>query len=336
MLCSAINLPRATFYRWRGRTSGAEPRPVRPRPAPPRALAPEERQQVLDQLHSDRFVDKSPGEVCATLLDEGQYLCSPRTMYRILASAQEVRERRDQLKHPVYTKPELLATGPNQVWSWDITKLLGPEKWTYFYLYVIIDIFSRYVVGWMVATRESAALASRLVWETCLKQGLPNDHNLIIHSDRGAPMKSKLLAQLLADLGITKSFSRPQVSNDNPFSESHFKTLKYHPGFPGRFGCIEDARGHCGPFFDWYNDEHRHSGIEMLTPAMLHYGRADEILAARYNVLQAAYLARPERFVKGEPRVAQAPTAVWINPPGTVPAAPESTVITTAQVSQTY
>jgi putative transposase len=277
-------------------------------------LQPVERQAVLDELHSERFVDKAPGEVVATLLDEGRYLCSERTMYRALASDGEVRERRNQLRHPKYAKPELLAKGPNQVWSWDITKLKGPVKWTYFYLYVILDIFSRYVVGWLLARRESGALAKRLIAESCEKQQVDRDQ-LTLHSDRGTSMKSKTVAQLLGDLGVTKSHSRPHVSNDNPFSEAQFKTLKYRPDFPGRFGSFEDGLSLCRAFFGWYNDEHRHSGIGMLTPAMVHYGQAESVLAGRKSVMAAAYAAHPERFVRGAPKIRRPPDAVWINPP---------------------
>jgi transposase InsO family protein len=204
-----------------------------------------------------------PGAVFATLLDEGVYHCSLRTMYRILDEAGETRERRDQLTHPAYQKPELLATGPNQLWSWDITKLKGHAKWTYFYLYVILDVFSRYVVGWMVAPRETAELAKRLIADTCDKQNILPDQ-LTIHADRGSSMTSKPVAFLLADLSVTKSHSRPYVSDDNPYSESHFRTLKYRPDFPERFGCIQDSRAFCQEFFTWYNEEHRHSGIELL------------------------------------------------------------------------
>ncbi len=259
-------------------------------------------------------MDSSPAEVYATSLDEGRYLCSERTMYRILAEHAEIRERRNQLRHPRYTKPELLATGPNQVWSWDITKLKGPAKWTYFYLYVILDIFSRYVVGWMIAHRESATLARRLIADTCAKQGI-KDGQLTVHADRGSSMTSKLVAQLLADLGVTKTHSRPHVSNDNPYSESQFKTMKYRPGFPARFGCIEDARGFCRSFFDWYNREHRHGGIGLITPEAVHHGRAAAIRACRQRVLEEAYLANPERFVRGRPTPPPLPQAAWINPP---------------------
>jgi putative transposase len=259
-------------------------------------------------------VDKAPAEVYATLLDEEKYLCSERTMYRLLAEHDEVRERRDQLRHPAYTKPELLATGPNQVWSWDITKLLGPAKWTYFYLYAILDIFSRYVVGWMVAHRESAELARRLIQSTCEKQDITPDQ-LTIHSDRGSPMKAKVVAQLMADLGVTKSHSRPHVSDDNPYSESQFKTLKYRPDFPDRFGSQLDARSFCSAFFHWYNADHRHSGIGLLTPEDVHHGRASAVVEARSAVLARMYELHPERFVRGCPTPPAAPTAVWINPP---------------------
>ena len=231
-----------------------------------RALRAEEQTAVLAVLHEKRFVDLAPAEVYATLLDEGQYLCSERTMYRFLAAHHEVRERRNQLRHPHYTAPELMARRPNELWSWDITKLLGPAKWTYFYLYVMLDVFSRYVVGWMVAHRESATLAERFIRETCVRQGIARDQ-LTIHADRGPAMTSKPVALLLADLGITKTHARPHVSNDNPFSEAQFKTLKYRPAFPERFGSIQDARAHCHVFFPWYNTEHHHSGLSLLTSA---------------------------------------------------------------------
>ena len=247
------------------------------------------------------FVDRAPAEVVATLLDEGHYLCSERTMYRILAADQPVRERRNQREHPQYTKPELVATAPNQTWSWDITKLLGPTKWTYFYLYVVLDIFSRYAVGWMVADRENSALAGRLIEETCHKQGV-QPQVLTLHSDRGAPMTSKCTAQLLADLGVTRSLSRPQVSDDNPFSEAQFKTLKYHPGFPGRFHDITAAIAFCRTFFPWYNTEHRHGGIAMLTPDDVHHNRTQSVLEQRGRTLQAAWTRHPERFVRGIPQ----------------------------------
>jgi len=307
--CDALGVARATVYRRR-----APARPPAPRPTPPRALAPVERQRVLETLDSERFLDQAPAQVHATLLDEGTYLCSPRTMYRVLEAAGEVKERRDQVRRPHYAAPELLATRPNEVWSWDITKLLGPAKWTYFYLYVILDIFSRYVVGWMLAPHESAALAERLIAETCAKQGIAPGQ-LTLHADRGGAMRSKPVALLLADLGVVKTHSRPYVSNDNPFSEAQFRTLKYCPQFPDRFGSIEDGRAFGQAFFRWYNQEHRHSGLGFLTPAVVHFGQADVVRAHRDRVLAAAYAAHPERFVNGRPHPAELPTAVWINPP---------------------
>src|SRR5438105_7464235 len=320
--CNALGVPRATYYR-RKRARLAP----KPRPAPPRALSPEERAQVLTVLHAPQHVDLAPAQVYAKLLDERcEYLCSERTMYRVLDAAAEVRERRDQLVHPEYKKPELLATAPNQVWSWDITKLLGPVKWTYFYLYVILDIFSRYVVGWMVADRESAELAKRFIAETCHKQQIGPDQ-LTLHADRGTSMRSKPVALLLADLGVTKTHSRPHVSDDNPFSESQFKTLKYRPEFPDRFGCIQDSRAFCQSFFRWYNDEHRHSGIGLLTPAAVHYGQAENVLRQRQKVLDVAYQRHPERFVRSAPKPPAVPSKVWINKPistpASLPAAPE-------------
>jgi putative transposase len=269
---------------------------------------------VLQTLHAERFADKAPAQVWATLLDEGVYHCSVRTMYRLLAVEGELRERRNQLRHPRYQRPELLATAPNQVWSWDITKLLGPAKWTYFYLYVLLDIFSRYVVGWLVAPREAASLAQRLIAESCRKQQIAPGQ-LAVHADRGPSMISKPVALLLADLGLTKSHSRPHVSNDNPFSEAHFKTLKYCPQFPGRFGSIEDARTFCHEFFAYYNSEHHHSGLGLMTPEAIHTGDAVRLLTARRETLLAAFAARPERFVRCLPQPPALPAAAWINPP---------------------
>jgi len=306
-----LEVPRAWLYRQLQEATGSV---GEARPSPARALDAGERSAVLELLHSERFVDRSPSEMYATLLDEGTYRCSIRTMYRILEENGEVRERRDQLRHPQYQKPELLATGANQVWSWDITKLLGPVKWTYYYLYVILDIYSRYVVGWMVAPRESAELAKRLIGETSGKQNIAPEQ-LTIHADRGTSMTSKPVALMLADLGITKTHSRPQVSNDNPYSESQFKTLKYRPEFPERFGSIEDARGFCQEFMRWYNTEHHHAGIGLLTPETVHYGRAEAVVEGRQRVLSAAYEERPERFVRQHPRAPELPEAVWINPP---------------------
>ena len=315
--CRALDLPRASLYR------GRRPAVVaRPRPAPPRALQLVERHAVLDLLHT-RFIDQAPAQVHATLLDEGTYLCSPRTMYRILDDALEIKERRDQVRRPHYAAPELLATRPNEVWSWDITKLLGPTKWTYFYLYVILDIFSRYVVGWMLAPRESAALAERLIAETCAKQGIVPGQ-LTVHADRGSAMTSKPVVFLLADLGVVKTHSRPHVSNDNPFSEAQFKTLKYCPQFPERFGSLEDARAFGQVFFPWYNQEHHHSGLGFLTPAVVHVGQAATVRAQRQQVLATAYARHPERFVKGRPQPADLPTAVWINPPAKKPTAQDA------------
>lgn len=307
----AFGVPRASLYR-RRRPQAIAPTP--PRPAPPRTLTAEERDAVLGVLHSERFVDQAPKTVYATLLDEGRYLCSWRTMYRVLADDDEVRERRNQLRHPVYPKPELLATGPNQVWSWDITKLLGPVKWIYYALYVVLDIFSRYVVSWTVAEYENATLAERLLTGACAKQGVAPGQ-LTIHADRGPAMTAKSVALLLADLGVRPSHARPRVSDDNPYSEAQFKTLKYHPTFPERFGSVQDARTFCHGFFHWYNTEHRHDGLGLLTPEVVHYGRAEGVLEHRRAVLAAGYAAHPERFVRQPPKPPALPAAVWINRP---------------------
>ena len=311
--CAAVGLARSTFHR-RQVTATRPPVPARPRSRPARALAADERQGVLGLLREERFIDQAPAEVYATLLDEGLYRCSIRTMYRILHENDEVRERRQQLRHPIYTKPELIAEGPNQVWSWDISKLMGPAKWTYFYLYVIIDIFSRRVVGWCVADTESAALFKPLFEDATAKHDVPPGQ-LTLHADRGPSMKAKATALLLADLGVTKSHSRPYTSNDNPFSESCFKTLKYQPQFPKRFGCIQDAKTFCRAFFDWYNQDHHHLGIGLMTPDQVHYGQADEVHAARQKILDQAFHANPNRFVNKSPQPPTKPTAVWINPP---------------------
>ena len=326
-LCASVGVSRASFYRRAQPTAAAEPR--RTRMPSPRALAPAERQDVLDVLHSDRFLDQSPAEVHATLLEEHTYLCSTRTMYRVLAEAGVVRERRDQARHPAYAKPELVATAPNQIWSWDITKLKGPVAYLYYSLYVILDLFSRYVVGWMVAAHESARLAERLIEATCQKQGI-GPHQLTIHADRGAPMRSQLVIDLFADLGIAGSHSRPRVSNDNPFSEAQFRTVKYRPEFPDRFGSIQDARAIGHDLFAWYNDAHHHSGLRYLTPADVHYGRAATILEVRHRTRLVAYAAHPERFVQGPPQLETLPTAVWINPPpkSTRQDAPGTTIVT--------
>ena len=310
--CDALAVPRASFYRWRDRDKHCTKDHCRP--APPLALTNDERKDVLEILHEERFVDQAPREVYSALLDEGIYLCSVRTMYRILEENQELRERRNQLSHPSYKKPEILATAPNQVWSWDITKLKGPVKWTYYYLYVILDIFSRYVVGWMVAHREQSSLASKLIEQSCEKQGI-QQKQLIVHADRGPSMTSKPVALLLADLGVTKSHSRPYTSNDNPYSESQFKTMKYRPEFPERFGAIEDARSFCQGFFSWYNTEHYHSGIGFLTPEDVHYGQAEEIIKEREKVLKIAFEKHPNRFKGKVPKPMALPEAVWINKP---------------------
>jgi putative transposase len=337
--CEALGVARSSYYHAH---ASRAPRETKPRPAPPRALSAPERQRVLDVLHSERFVDVPPAQVRSKLLDEGVTLCSERTMYRILESHGEVRERRNQLRHPSYAKPELLATGPNQVWSWDLTKLRSPAKWVYYYLYVLLDIYSRYVVGWLLAHEESGALAKQLIAESCEKQGI-GPGQLTIHADRGAAPKAKTVAQLYVDLDIRKSFSRPQTSDDNPFSEAQFKTLKYRPEYPKQFdGGYEHALGFCRSFFGWYNPEHHHSGIAFLPPEVVHYGRAEPVLAQRQRGLDAHYAAHPERYVNGPPRVPQLPRAVWINPPedrervemvlGLSPAAP--TVVTCSSPSE--
>ena len=283
--------------------------------AHPKALSPAEEQEVLTELNSARFADKSPYEVYGTLLDEdGRYLCSISTMYRILAKHGQNSPRGRQRAPGHYQKPELLAEAPNQVWSWDITKLRGPQKWTYYYLYVILDIFSRFVVGWLIAPRESAQLAQELMASCYLQQGVQSEQ-LVIHADRGSAMKSKVVVQLLADLGVTKTHSRPYTANDNPFSEAQFKTAKYRPDYPQRFGSIQDARAWARSFFHWYNHEHRHTSLALMTPALVHAGQTVHVTQKRQKVLLAAYTTHPERFVSGPPRPPTVPTAVWINPP---------------------
>lgn len=312
--CKALSLSRATWYRFQAKRAD-HPSGVcqQQRAVSRRALTGAERSFVLDTLHDSRFCDLAVPQVYTQLLDEGTYICSQRTMYRILQSCGEVRERRNVRRQQIYAKPELLATAPNQVWSWDITKLKGPRKWSCFHLYVILDIFSRNVVGWMIAHRESATLAQRLISATIAKEKVvPNQ--LTIHADRGSSMRSKDVAFLLADLGVTKTHSRPHVSNDNPYSEAQFKTMKYRPDFPQRFGSIEDARSFCCRFFDWYCNEHRHSGIGMMTPASVHQGRAQEVRGQRAAVLEAAWRSTPERFAR-KPQPQALPQAAWINPP---------------------
>jgi putative transposase len=310
--CRAVGASPATIYR---RRRPPEPRTPKPRPTPARALTGPERQQVLDVLHCERFVDVAPEETYATLLDEGTYLCSPRTMYRILAAHHGgVRDRRNQLTHPPYAKPELLAEQPNELWSWDVSKLKGPAKWTYYYLYVLLDVFSRYIVGWTVQYRENGQLAKALI-EQATEQQKITPGLLTLHADRGGPQRAKPVAFLLADLGITKTHSRPYTSSDNPYSESNFKTLKYRPEFPARFDSIEHARDHSRAFVGWYNHQHRHSGIGLMTPAAVHYGQAQQLHTARAHVLDAALAAHPERFVRKPPVPPDLPTAAWINKP---------------------
>lgn len=311
--CRARGVSRASYYR---QHPAARPAlaPPSPRPRPARALTDAERAAVRDQLHGERFVDQAPAEVYATLLDEGVYLCSERTMYRLVAQANEVRERRAQARHPAYPRPVLVAARPNQVWSWDITKLAGPAKGSWFYLYTIIDIFSRYVPGWLVATRENADLARRFIAETATKHGVAPG-TLTLHADRGSPMVAQSVALLLGSLGIAPSHSRPHVSNDNPFSESGFKTLKYHPTFPQRFGSLEDARTFGQQFFTWYNTAHHHQGIGLHTPEQVQTGTAAVVRTHRQQTLQVAYAHHPERFVHGPPQPPRLPIAVWINRP---------------------
>ena len=321
--CAALGRPRATHYRRH---------PVTPKPAvhgpptppktQPRALSGDERTRVLEVLHEPRFVDKAPRQVWAELLDDDEYLCSISTMYRLLAAAGETRERRRQATHPATVKPELVAAGPNQVWSWDITKLRGPAKWTYYYLYVVLDVYSRYVVGWMVATKESAQLAEKLLADSIAKQNISRDQ-LTIHADRGSSMASKPVAFLLADLGVTKSHSRPRCSNDNPYSEANFKTLKYFPDFPATFGSLQDARAFCQRFFAYYNLVHRHSGIGLMTPSDVHHGRSHEVRAARAAVLTRAYQRHPDRFVRKPPEPPALPGPAWINKPEPPPDDPQ-------------
>lgn len=310
--CGVVGLPRSTFYRLHQPVVAA-PTP-KPKPPSPRALTAPEQATVLNLLNSERFQDHAPREIYATLLDDGIYVCHWSSMYRLLAENQQVSERRNQLVHPAVLKPELVATAPNQVWSWDITKLLGPTKHTFYYLYVILDVYSRYVPGWLLAESECAELAKQLVRETCEKQHIPLGQ-LTLHADRGSAMTAKPLALLLSDLGVTKSHSRPRVSNDNPYSEAQFKTMKYRPDYPECFGSLQEARAWAQRFFQWYNHAHKHSALCLLTPAVVHYGHAPTILRQRHAVVQQAYATHPERFVKGAPALPSLPSAVWINRP---------------------
>ncbi len=309
--CEALGVPRSSRY------AAGRPRVVKeraPAPPPPRALTTEDKTQVRETLNSDRFADQAPREVYATLLDEGTYLCSIPSMYRILRENAEVQERRNQLRHPAYAKPQLVATGPNQVWTWDITKLLGPAVGVYFYLYVLLDLFSRFVVGWLIAEREAAALAEQLILDSCIRQAIARDQ-LTLHSDRGAPMTAKSLTMLLADLGVLPSLARPRTPDDNAFSEAQFKTVKYHPTFPGRFGAVFDARTWAQQLFHWYNYQHHHTALGLMTPAAVHTGLAPALHQQRQSVLAMAYAAHPERFVCGLPQPPALPAAVWLNPP---------------------
>jgi len=306
--CEWLCFPKATYYRLK---QGPK---ERKRYYSARCLRPDERQDVLDLFHEDRFLDLPPAQVYTRLLDEDRYIASERTMYRILSDNHEVNERRRLRRHPQYKKPELLATGPNQLWSWDLTRLRGPHKLEYYQLYVMLDVYSRYVVGWMLTYKESAELAKNFIEETCRSQGISH-HSLTIHADRGPSMRSKTVADLYAHLGVTKSHSRPRVSNDNPYSESHFKTMKYCLTYPNRFGSFEDANSFCRDFFSWYNYEHYHSGIKMLTPADVHNGLGESILLCRANTKLMAFERHGERFVNGPPRPEKLDHEVWINPP---------------------
>jgi putative transposase len=310
--CEVLNVPRSRIYRDR------QPKvdPVA-RPTPSHALSSAEKAQVRELLNSERFMDQAPRQVYATLLDEGTYLCHWRTMYRILSEHNEVRERRLLRRHPIYKKPELLATAPNQVWSWDITWMRGAHRLEKYPLYTVLDIFSRYVVGWMIAEVESSQLAKQLIAETARKQGIQPEQ-LTLHADNGSPMKGKPLSQLLVDLGISRSHNRPHTSNDNPFSEAQFKTMKYRPDYPDRFASIDAARQWARSFFDWYNNRHYHSGLNLLTPACVHYGDAPAVQQQRQQVMIQAYQAHPERFMRGMSLVQGAPMAVYINPPDTL------------------
>lgn len=308
--CTVLGASRATYYRWKHRPE--EPSPSRRKP--PRRLTEQEEHSVLEVLTSDRFINQGVPTAYTTLLDEGIYLCSPRTMYRVLKRKAQSRKQRSSRRRPLYQKPELIATGPNQVWSWDITRIKGPKPWIFYQLYVVIDVFSRYVVAWTLSGYESGTQASALIERACEQQGVGRNH-LTVHADRGSAMRSKQLEDLLGELGVKRSFSRPNISNDNPYSEAQFKTLKYRPDYPKRFGSLEDALHHMRAFFKWYNTEHKHSGIAMMTPQVVHTGRSKAVLKNRKAILGKAYRRHPERFVKGRPEPRQVPDEVWINKP---------------------
>jgi putative transposase len=311
--CLAVGISRAYFYRNRKPTCGAPPSPPA-RPGRKRSLTPAQQEQILAELNSERFLDCSPRQVWATLIDEGVYLCSWRTMYRLLHQNDAVRERRRIRRHCQYARPELASSGPNQVWTWDITYLKGPVRGQFSYLYVVIDLYSRLVVGWLLADRECEELARRVLEQSYRKHGV-QPGQLTIHADRGAPMKSKSVVQLLSDLDVRRSHSRPRVSNDNPHSEAGFKTMKYSPDFPARFGSFAEAEAFCRNYFVWYNQEHYHTGIALLTPAQVHYGEAETVLAHRQATLDTAFAAHPERFGNRRPLVARLQPMVWINRP---------------------
>lgn len=313
--CNGFGIPRSSYYYWKNPDSKTVLH--RDRKLPDFAYTNAEKHEILNVMNSDIYMNQTPYEIYASQLDEGKYICSVRTMYRILSENDQVKERRKIRMSTNYKKPELLATKSNQIWTWDITKLKGPEKWTYFYLYVMIDIFSRFVVGWMVAFRELSSLAKEFITETYKRQNIKRDQ-LTIHADRGTSMKSQPVAFLLSDLGVTKSHSRPYVSNDNPYSESHFKTMKYRPEFPERFNSLAEAREFCRSFFDWYNKDHYHSGIGFLTPESIHYGFAENILENRKKVLLNAFEKNPKRFRSKKPKLKNLPKSVWINKPDNI------------------
>jgi putative transposase len=314
-----LGIPRSLWYQRRTVSTPAGAKKHTPHSPHPRALTPEEKTKVLAVLNSPEYQDLAVPQVYASLLDRGEYLCSISTQYRILRENSQVRERRNQLRHPNYPKPVLKATGPNQVWTWDITKLLGPYRGDCYYLYTVLDMYSRYVVGWMVAERETGDLARVLVERTCEQQKV-KPYQLILHADRGDAMTAKTLVEKMDDLKVRPSYSRPRVSDDNPYSEAQFKTMKYRPDYPLHFGSVEDARSWARGFFRWYNHEHYHFGIGLMQPAVVHHGLGEERWEDRQEVMADFYRVHPERFVKGEPHPPFLPRSVWINPPRDVTA----------------